>query len=83
VQQRLHALPETKETNSSITPAGGRIYVDIGKRHERKRSAKEIAADLRSRISSLVGAEYTIQDDVNNGANKPVQMNSPARIRAS
>ena len=27
-------LPETKETNSSITPAGGRIYVDIGKRHE-------------------------------------------------
>lgn len=68
------ALPETKETNSSITPAGGRIYVDIGKRHERKRSAKEIAADLRSRISSLVGAEYTIQDDVNNGANKPVQI---------
>ena len=68
------ALPETKETNSSITPAGGRIYVDIGKRHEHKRSAKEIAADLRSRISSLVGAEYTIQDDVNNGANKPVQI---------
>ena len=67
-------LPETKETNSSISPAGGRIYVDIGKRHERKRSAKEIAAELRGRISSLVGAEYTIQDDVNNGANKPVQI---------
>ncbi|NDI85376.1 efflux RND transporter permease subunit [Undibacterium crateris] len=68
------SLPETKDTNSNITPAGGRIYVDIGKSTERKRSAKEIAAELREKIRTLVGAEYTVMDDLNNGAQKPVQM---------
>ncbi len=68
------SLPETKDTNSNITPAGGRIYVDIGKSTERKRSAKEIATELREKIRTLVGAEYTVMDDLNNGAQKPVQM---------
>ncbi|MFZ6641876.1 efflux RND transporter permease subunit [Undibacterium sp. TC4M20W] len=67
-------LPETKETNSNITPAGGRIYVDIGKRTERKRGAKEIAAELREKVRVLVGAEYVVLDDLNNGAQKPVQI---------
>lgn len=67
-------LPETKETNSNITPSGGRIYVDIGKRHERKRSAKEVAVELRAKIQELVGAEYVVLDDLNNGAQKPVQI---------
>jgi len=67
-------IAETKETNSNITPAGGRIYVDIGKRTERKRSAKEIAVELRNKIKPLVGAEYTVLDDLNNGARKPVQI---------
>ncbi len=68
------SLPETKETNSNIAANGGRIYVDIGKRHTRVRSAKEIANDLRSRIRTLVGAEYTVLDDLNNGARKPIQI---------
>ena len=68
------SLPETKETNSNIAANGGRIYVDIGKRHTRVRSAKEIAADLRTRIRTLVGAEYTVLDDLNNGARKPIQI---------
>jgi multidrug efflux pump subunit AcrB len=67
-------LPETKDTNSNITPAGGRIYVDIGKRTERKRGAKEIAAELREKVRVLVGAEYVVLDDLNNGAQKPVQI---------
>lgn len=67
-------LPETKETNSSINNGGGRIYVDIGKRQTRKRSAIEIAADLRGKVAQLVGAEYTVFDDLNNGAQKPVQI---------
>ncbi|MBI3283526.1 MAG: efflux RND transporter permease subunit [Burkholderiales bacterium] len=67
-------IPETKDTNSNITPAGGRIYVDIGKRTERKRSAKEIAVELREKVRALVGAEYTVLDDLNNGARKPVQI---------
>ena len=67
-------LPEAKETNSNINANGGRIYVDIGKRNTRKRSAKDIAADLRIRIKPLVGAEFVVLDDMNNGANKPVQI---------
>ncbi|MES2127926.1 MAG: efflux RND transporter permease subunit [Pseudomonadota bacterium] len=67
-------LPETKETNSSITASGGRVYVDIGKRHTRSRTAKQIAMDLRERILPLVGAEFTVMDDLNNGAQKPVQI---------
>ena len=69
-----HTLPETKETNVNISPSGGRIYVDIGKRNTRARSAKQIASDLREKIRPLVGAEYTVLDDLNNGARKPVQI---------
>jgi hydrophobe/amphiphile efflux-1 (HAE1) family protein len=66
-------LKETKETNSSINSAGGRIYVDIGKRSERHRTAAEIAVELREKIARLVGAEYTVTDDLN-GNGKPVQI---------
>ncbi len=67
-------MPETKATNSYVNPGGGRIYVDIGKSTERKRSAIDVSTDLRARIARLVGAEYTVLDDLNNGAQKPVQI---------
>jgi HAE1 family hydrophobic/amphiphilic exporter-1 len=67
-------LPETKATNSFANLAGGRVYVDIGKSNKRKRSAQEIAADLRTLMAQLVGAEYVVLDDLNNGAQKPVQI---------
>src|SRR5450830_411120 len=67
-------LPETKETNSSINAGGGRIYVDIGKRNSRKRTAKQVAGELREKMKSLVGAEYVVLDDLNNGAQKPIQV---------
>jgi multidrug efflux pump subunit AcrB len=67
------SLPETKETNSSINANGGNIYVDIGKRRERKRSAAEVAVALREKVSRLVGAEYVVMDDLN-GNGKPVQI---------
>ena len=72
--QIAHTLPETKETNVNVNASGGRIYVDIGKRNTRARSAKEIAVDLREKIRPLVGAEFTVLDDLNNGARKPVQI---------
>lgn len=72
--QIAHTLPEAKETNVNISANGGRIYVDIGKRNTRERSAKEVAADLRERIRPLIGAEYTVLDDLNNGARKPIQI---------
>ncbi|MDO9194235.1 MAG: efflux RND transporter permease subunit, partial [Undibacterium sp.] len=68
------SIPETKDTNSNINASGGRIYVDIGKRNTRKRTAKEIAVELREKIRQLVGAEYTVLDDLNNGARKPIQI---------
>jgi len=68
------SIKETKETNSYVSASGGRVYVDIGKRTERKRTAAEIAAELREKIKPLVGAEFVVQDDLNNGGGKPIQI---------
>nr|WP_295129751.1 efflux RND transporter permease subunit [uncultured Roseateles sp.] len=68
------SIPEVVATNSNVNSGGGRIYVDIGKSTERKRSAAEIAVDLRGKVARLVGAEYVVLDDFNNGAQKPVQI---------
>lgn len=67
-------LPETKSTDSTVTTSGGRIYVDIGKSTERRRSATEVAAELRPLMRRLVGAEYVVQDDLSQAGNKPVQI---------
>jgi len=67
-------IPEAKATNSNVKPGGGRVYVDIGKSNTRKRSAYEIGNDIRERLKRLVGAEYVVLDDINNGAQKPVQI---------
>ena len=67
-------LPETVATNSNVYVGGGRVYVDIGKSTERKRSAIEIAVVLREQLKRIVGAEYTVLDDLSNGARKPVQI---------
>ncbi|MES2320083.1 MAG: efflux RND transporter permease subunit [Pseudomonadota bacterium] len=68
------SIAEVKETSSRIDANGGRVRVDIGKKNTRKRSAKEIAVELRGKIKSLVGAEYVVMDDLNNGARKPIQI---------
>lgn len=67
-------IPEVKATNSYVNPAGGRVYVDVGKSTQRKRSSIEIAKELRGLTARLVGAEYVVLDDLNNGAQKPVQI---------
>ena len=67
-------LPETVATNAWVNPGQGRIYVDIGKSTKRKRSATEVGEDLRKLMSRMVGAEYVVLDDLNNGAQKPVQI---------
>jgi hydrophobic/amphiphilic exporter-1 (mainly G- bacteria), HAE1 family len=67
-------LPETKATNSMVNAGGGRVYVDLGKSTTRKRSAAEVATELRTLTARLVGAEYVVLDDLNNGAQKPVQI---------
>ncbi len=66
-------LPETKSTDSNANTGGGRLYVNIGKSNERKRTAAEIASNLRELMSAVVGAEYVVIDDLNSGS-KPVQI---------
>ncbi len=41
---------------------------------QRNRSSFDIAVDLRVLLKRLVGAEYVVLDDLNNGAQKPVQI---------
>ncbi|MBI3715169.1 MAG: efflux RND transporter permease subunit [Betaproteobacteria bacterium] len=67
-------IPETVATDSNVNAGGGRVYVDIGKSNKRKRNAAEIAGDLREMLKRVVGAEYTVLDDINNGVRKPVQI---------
>ena len=69
-------LPETVATNGFINANTGRIYIDIGRSNVRKggRSATEIGNDLRAKMARLVGAEFTVIDDLSNGAQKPVQI---------
>ncbi len=67
-------LAETKATNTNVNISGGRVYVDIGKSTERKRSASDIAIELRGKIATLIGAEYVVQDELGMGGGKPVQI---------
>jgi len=73
-QSVARQLPETVATNSWVNPNQGRVYVDIGKSTKRKRSASEVGDDLRAKMARLVGAEFVVLDDLNNGAQKPVQI---------
>ncbi len=67
-------LPETKATNAQINVNGGRVYVDVGDTKSRKRSTVEVGEELRGKVAVLVGAEYSVLDDLAGGAQKPVQV---------
>ncbi|MET0382300.1 MAG: efflux RND transporter permease subunit [Burkholderiaceae bacterium] len=74
VVDQARLLPEFLTGSGDIHADASRLYIDIGKSTKRKRSAERVAADLRGRIARLVGAETTVLDDLNNGADKPVQI---------
>jgi len=67
-------LPETEATNTNVNSAGGRVYIDLGRNSTRKRTSQQIAEEMRAKLKQLVGAEYIVLDDLNNGAQKPVQI---------
>ena len=67
-------IPETQATNTNVNASGGRVYVDLGRKSERGRSSQQIAEELRIKLRQIVGAEYIVLDDLNNGAQKPVQI---------
>src|SRR5258706_3993082 len=67
-------IAEVKATNSNVFAGGGRVYVDLGKPKTRSRSSFAIARELRALVTRLVGAEYVVIDDMNQGVRKPVQI---------
>jgi multidrug efflux pump subunit AcrB len=67
-------LPETTSTDSNVNAGGGRVYVNFADKNERSLSSFELASELRVLLRRLVGAEYVVLDDLNNGARKPVQI---------
>lgn len=71
----VREIPEVEAIFSDIERNSSRIDVDIGKPGTRQRSAAEIAVVLRASLKRLVGAEYTVQDDTNDGGGKPVVIN--------
>jgi len=72
--QIAHTIKEVKATSTYVNLSGGRIWVDIGKRKERNRDATEIGMELRQKLAGLVGGEFVVLEDINNGARKPVQI---------
>jgi HAE1 family hydrophobic/amphiphilic exporter-1 len=74
IEALARQLPEYEHASARISPDNVRVYIDIGKSTQRKRSAADIATDLRGRVASLVGAEYVVIDNLNNGTEKPVQV---------
>jgi hydrophobe/amphiphile efflux-1 (HAE1) family protein len=66
-------VAEVKATDTTVNVNGGQIWVDLGKRSTRKRTATEVAVELRGKVARLVGAEYTVRDDLNSGG-KPIQI---------
>ena len=67
-------VKDVKATNVNVNLAGGSIYVDIGKRSERKRNAQDIGSELRQKLAGMVGGEFTVIDDFSNNGRKPVQI---------
>ena len=68
------SMPETKSTDARVNATGGRVWVDVGDKGDRDRSLQELAGSLREKLKQLVGAEYTVFDDLNQGVRKPVQV---------
>ena len=69
-------LPEVEYTQTTVGTNGSvsraQVYVDLIPLKEREQSAKDIATRLRGEIGRLVGAEYSVTDELNNGGGKPL-----------
>jgi multidrug efflux pump subunit AcrB len=48
--------------------------VEVIDKSERSKSLEDLAAELREKLKQLVGAEYVVFDDLNQGVRKPVQI---------
>jgi len=71
-------LPEVEYVMTTVGTDGNvskaKVEIDLVDENLRDRSAQEIAQALRAETRRLVGAEFTLIDDLNNGAQKPLQI---------
>ena len=77
--------PRRWPPTSYVNAGGGRIYVDIGKSTQRKRTAaRDRARSCATLLARLVGAEYMVLDDLNNGVRRSrCRSSSPAPTRSA
>ncbi|MFH7043899.1 efflux RND transporter permease subunit [Paucibacter sp. JuS9] len=75
VEEKAQLIKEKKSTDAFVNVNGGKLYINIGKSYERKRSAQEIGTEMRKHLESLTGAEFAVLDDFSGGGGqKPVQI---------
>jgi len=81
VEAITKTLPEHRYTQSTIGVQGNitraQVFVRLVPEKERQRSSKEVAEEVRGKIAALVGAEFSVQTDLNGGGGgdgKPLQI---------
>ncbi|MDM4765305.1 efflux RND transporter permease subunit [Pelomonas sp. SE-A7] len=75
VDELAGLIKEKKSTDAFVNVTGGKLYINIGKSYERKRTAQEIGSELRQHLTKLTGAEFAVLDDFSGGGgSKPVQI---------
>ncbi len=72
-------LPEHRYTQATIGVQGNitraQVFVRLVPEKDRHRSAKQVAEEVRGKIKSLIGAEFTVSADMNGGGDgKPLQI---------
>ncbi len=81
VAEITQVLPEHRYTQTTIGVQGNitraQVFVRLVPEKDRHRSAKEVAEEVRGKIKSLIGAEFTVSADLNGGGGgdgKPLQI---------
>jgi HAE1 family hydrophobic/amphiphilic exporter-1 len=81
VAEITQQLPEHRYTQTTIGVQGNitraQVFVRLVPEKDRNRSAKQIAEEVRGKIKSLVGAEFTVSADLGGGGGgdgKPLQI---------
>lgn len=71
VEAIARQVPEQLYTQTTVGNQGNitraQVFVRLVPEKDRDRSAKEIAEEVRGQIQSLIGAEFTVQADLNGG----------------
>ena len=71
VAEITQKIPEHRYTQTTVGSSGNitraQIFVRLVPEKERSRSAEEVATEVRAKIKSLVGAEFTVNADLSGG----------------